>query len=135
MPVKLEKKIVDCAVKSNVVIPLTPLTEREESLSGATYKIKPPTSDHAIYVTINDHNGKPYEIFVNTKCPTHHSWLSAVTRLISAIFRTGQDCSFVIDELKAVKDPSGGYFYPKMGYVDSVQAHIGIILERHINGR
>jgi len=128
MAVTLEKKIVDCKI-------VTALPERAETLTGATYKIKPPTSDHALYVTINDLNGKPYEIFVNTKCPIHHSWLSAITRLISAIFRTGQDCSFVVEELKAVRDPSGGYFYPKMGYVNSIQAHIGIILEKHINGR
>lgn len=115
--------------------PATHLPDRAEILTGSTYKIKPGTSDHAIYITINSYEGKPYEVFLNCKCPDSYSWLLTTTRLLSAIFRTGQDPKFIIDELKGVIDPKGGYFYPKQGYIPSVQAHIGLILEKHLYGR
>lgn len=129
---KITQKITAYSVKSTDEKPPVTLIEREETLNGKTYKIKPPDSDHAIYVTINDLNGSPYEVFINCKNPESHGWMMTVTRLISAILRTGQNPKFMIDELKNVPDPRGGYFYPKLGFVPSISAHIGIILEKHI---
>lgn len=109
------------------------MEEREEILSGSTYKIKSPTSDHALYVTINDRDGKPYEIFLNCKCPESYGWLLTVTRLMSAIFREGIDPTFMIEELKNVHDPKGGYHYKGAGYIPSTAAHIALILEKHLH--
>lgn len=128
MPVSLDKKVK--------IRPAEPaLQERDEILSGCTYKIKPPDSDHAIYVTINDIDNKPYELFINCKNPESYSWIMTIARLISAILRTDQDPTFMIEELKNSHDPRGGYYYPKMGFIPSISAHIGIILEKHINER
>ena len=53
---------------------------RPEILAGATYKIKTPRSDHALYITINDvilnpgteHEiRRPFEIFINSKNLEH----------------------------------------------------------------
>jgi len=133
---KIEKKIESYAVKDEskkIETTSKPqLDPREDRLRGATYKIKPGASDHALYITINDRNGAPYEIFANSKCPASMAWLMTVTRLLSAVMRVSDDIQFVIDELKNVQDPQGGYFYKGMGHMPSVQAHIGHILERHM---
>jgi ribonucleoside-diphosphate reductase alpha chain len=109
--------------------------EREEALSGFTYKLKWPETDHAIYITINDivESGRrrPFEIFINSKNMEHYAWTVALTRMISAVFRRGGDVSFVVEELKAVFDPRGGQW---MGgrYVPSLLAAIGGVIERHM---
>jgi len=109
--------------------------ERDGVLSGYTYKLKWPASDHAIYVTINDveRDGRrrPFEIFINTRNLEHYAWTVALTRMISAVFRRGGDVSFVADELKAVFDPQGGQW---MGgrYVPSLLAAIGEVIEAHM---
>ncbi|SLN17773.1 Ribonucleoside-diphosphate reductase NrdZ [Roseovarius albus] len=108
---------------------------RPEELDGATYKLKWPDSNHAIYVTVNDIllNGRrrPFEVFINSKNMEHYAWTVALTRMISAVFRRGGDVSFVVEELKAVFDPRGGAW---MGgkYVPSILAAIGGILEQHL---
>ncbi len=107
---------------------------RETVLSGFTYKLKWPGSDHAIYVTINDifDQGQrlPFEIFINSKNLEHYAWTVALTRMISAIFRRGGDVSFVVEELKAVFDPRGGA-WTNGKYVPSLLAAIGEIIEQH----
>src|SRR4029079_1394214 len=117
--------------------------EREAVLAGYTYKLRWPSSDHAMYITINDierdgpagggpsRRQRPFEIFINSKNLEHYAWTVALTRMISAIFRRGGDVSFVVEELKAVFDPQGGQW---MGgrYVPSLLAAIGGIMEPHM---
>ena len=116
--------------------------ERPEMLVGATYKIKTPQSPHALYVTINDmvlNHGteneirRPFEIFINSKNLDHFQWVVALTRVMSAVFRKGGDVTFLVDEMKAVFDPQGGYFKPGGGgFMPSIVAEIGHVLERHM---
>jgi ribonucleoside-diphosphate reductase alpha chain len=107
---------------------------RDTVLSGFTYKLKWPGSDHAMYVTINDtfEHGRrrPFEIFINSKNLEHYAWTVALTRMISAIFRRGGDVRFVVEELKAVFDPRGGA-WTNGRYVPSLLAAIGEIIEQH----
>jgi ribonucleoside-diphosphate reductase alpha chain len=109
--------------------------ERPESLPGATYKLKWPESEHAIYITVNDvvsgGRRRPFEVFINSKNMEHYAWTVALTRMLSAVFRRGGDVSFVVEELKAVFDPRGGAW---MGgrYVPSILAAIGEVIERHL---
>jgi ribonucleoside-diphosphate reductase alpha chain len=109
--------------------------DREEKLSGATYKLKWVGSEHALYVTVNDiiHEGRrrPFEIFINSKNMDHYAWVVALTRMISAVFRRAGDVAFVVEELKAVFDPRGGQ-WQNGRYVPSLIAAIGGILERHM---
>ncbi len=108
---------------------------RDAVLSGFTYKLKWPGSDHAIYVTLNDtfdsDRRRPFEIFINSKNLEHYAWTVALTRMISAIFRRGGDISFVVEELKAVFDPRGGAWMNGK-YVPSLLAAIGDIIEQHL---
>jgi antirestriction protein ArdC len=109
------------------------LMERPEELTGRTYKLKTPLAEAALYVTINDCDGKPFELFINSKDMKNYQWIVALTRVISAVFRHGGDCSFLIDELNSIQNPSGGYF--KRGkYIPSLVAEIGGILEQHLIG-
>ncbi len=119
---------------AGVVYMAKPL-EREAVLSGNTYKLKWPGSDHAIYVTINDieRDGRrrPFEIFINTRNLEHYAWTVALTRMISAVFRRGGDVTFVADELKAVFDPQGGHWVSGR-YIPSLLAAIGEVIESHM---
>ena len=109
---------------------------RDDILVGSTYKIKSPLAKHAIYVTINDTllpNGTavPFEMFINSKNIEHHQWMSAITLIISALFRKGGNLTFLVDELKNVFDPKGGYFKKGGIYMNSDIAEIGYVLETH----
>lgn len=108
---------------------------RPEELPGATYKVKWPDSDHAMYITVNDivQDGRrrPFEVFINSKNMDHFAWTVALTRMISAVFRRGGDVSFVVEELKAVFDPRGGQWMAGR-YIPSLLAAIGEVIERHM---
>jgi hypothetical protein len=115
--------------------------ERPEVLIGSTYKVKTPVSDHAMYVTINDivlnqgtqhEQRRPFEIFINSKNLDHYQWIVALTRIMSAVFRKGGDVTFLVDELKAVFDPRGGYWQPGGKFMPSIIAELGHIVERHL---
>lgn len=115
--------------------------ERPEVLLGSTYKIKTPQSEHALYITINDivlnpgtphEERRPYEIFINSKNMEHFQWVLALTRVISAVFRKGGDACFLVEELKAVFDPRGGYFKKGGIFMPSLVAEIGYAIESHL---
>jgi hypothetical protein len=115
--------------------------QRPEMLVGSTYKIKTPVSDHAMYVTINDivlnegteyEQRRPFEIFINSKNLDHFQWIVALTRIISAVFRKGGDVTFLVDELKAVFDPRGGYWQPGGKFMPSIIAELGYVIEKHL---
>jgi hypothetical protein len=115
--------------------------ERPEVLLGSTYKIKTPQSEHALYITINDmvlnmgtahEERRPYEIFINSKNMEHFQWVLALTRVISAVFRKGGDACFLVEEMKAVFDPRGGYFKKGGVFMPSLVAEIGYAIESHL---
>jgi hypothetical protein len=123
------------------VVRLTEEVQRPEVLVGSTYKIKTPVSDHAMYVTINDiilnegsehEQRRPFEIFINSKNLDHYQWIVALTRIISAVFRKGGDVTFLVDELKAVFDPRGGYWQPGGKFMPSIIAELGHVIEKHL---
>ena len=109
--------------------------DRPQELDGATYKLKWPDSEHAIYITVNDlviaGHRRPFEVFINSKNMEHFAWTVALTRMISAVFRRGGDVSFVVEELKAVFDPRGGAWMQGK-YVPSILAAIGGVIEKHM---
>ncbi len=115
--------------------------ERPDFLLGTTYKIKPPVAEHAMYITINDiilnegtdhESRQPYEVFINSKSMEHFQWVIALTRVISAVFRKGGDVTFLVEELRSVYDPNGGYFKKGGVFMPSLVAEIGAVIERHL---
>ena len=157
--IKIEKQIVGYAVKQPAedkepkrdfkregggdraeVIRMHEKLERPEMLVGSTYKVKTPVSDHAMYVTVNDiilnegtehEKRRPFEIFINSKNLDHYQWIVALTRIISAVFRKGGDVTFLVEELKAVFDPRGGYWQSGGKFMPSIIAELGYIVEKH----
>jgi hypothetical protein len=126
---------------SNNVVHMHESFERPERLIGSTYKIKTPMSEHAMYITINDvllnedtehESRRPFEVFINSKNMEHFQWVVALTRLISAVFRKGGDATFLVEELKAVFDPKGGYFKKGGVFMPSIVAEIGYAIEDHM---
>jgi len=149
MAIKIEKNIVGYGIKKQQEeFDDTPQRElmheeikRPEELKGYTYKIKTPLSDHAMYITINnivlnegtEHEQEyPFEIFINSKNMDQFQWILALTRVISAVFRKGGDATFLVDELKQVFDPQGGYFKKGGKFMPSLVAEIGDVLETHM---
>jgi hypothetical protein len=123
------------------VIQMHEKIERPEVLIGSTYKIKSPLVEHAMYVTINDivlnagsehEQRRPFEIFINSKSMDHFQWIVALTRIMSAVFRKGGDVTFLVEEMKAVFDPKGGYFKAGGVYMPSLVAELGSIVEDHL---
>lgn len=115
--------------------------ERPDMLLGSTYKVKTPLTEHALYVTINDivlnagteHElRRPFEIFINSKNMDHFQWIVALTRIVSAVFRKGGDVTFLVEELRSVFDPRGGYFKKGGKFMPSLVAEIGDVIEHHL---
>ncbi len=161
MNIKIEKQIVDYKVVQDQppeqkaqtgqetgrekpaaeVIHMHEKIERPPMLKGYTYKLKTPGSEHAMYVTINDiilNEGtehqlqRPYEIFINSKNMDHFQWIVALTRIMSAVFRKGGDVTFLVEELRSVFDPRGGYFKKGGRYAPSLVAELGDVIETHL---
>ena len=154
MSIKIDKKIVGFKVvtkeeqqaavqekETTDVISMDEHVLRPEMLFGSTYKIKTPQSEHALYITVNDmilnmgteyEERRPYEVFINSKNMEHFQWVLALTRVISAVFRKGGDITFMVEELKAVFDPKGGYFKKGGVYMPSLVAEIGNAIEQHM---
>lgn len=158
MSVKIDKKITKFAVVKDDEAPVAPAQpvakeelskvihmheklERPEMLLGSTYKVKTPLSEHSLYLTINDvvlnpsteHElRRPFEIFINSKNMDHFQWIVALTRIISAVFRKGGDVTFLVEELRSVFDPRGGYFKKGGKFMPSLVAEIGDAIESHL---
>ncbi len=134
------EEAIEIPAESNVV-QMHEKVERPEMLVGSTYKIKTPLSEHSLYVTINDiilnagteHElRRPFEIFINSKNMDHFQWIVALTRIISAVFRKGGDVTFLVDEMRSVFDPRGGYFKRGGKFMPSLVAEIGDAIESHL---
>ena len=127
--------------KGATIVRMHEKVERPEMLIGSTYKIKTPVSEHAFYITINDiilnpgtpyEKRRPFEVFINSKNMDHYQWISALTLIISAVFRKGGDVTFLSQELRSVFDPKGGYFKRGGKFMPSLVAEIGEALETHM---
>ncbi len=157
MTIKIEQKIVkytiareeEAAAADNApqtapladIIQMHEKLERPDMLLGSTYKVKTPLSEHALYVTINDivlnpgteHElRRPFEVFINSKNMDHFQWIVALTRIVSAVFRKGGDITFLVEELRSVFDPRGGYFKKGGKFMPSLVAEIGDVIEHHL---
>ena len=156
MAVKIDKKItgytlvneqdkLDAAAKAleknAKIVQIGEPLDRPEKITGSTYKVKTPVTEHALYITINDvvmnegtpqEHRRPFEIFINSKNMDHFQWIVALTRVMSAVFRKGGDVTFLVEELKSVFEPSGGYFKKGGKFIPSLVAEIGEVVEQHL---
>jgi len=85
-----------------VIMPKEENTRRQKILNGTTYKMQ--SGCGKLYITINERNGRPYEVFVQTAgsggCQANSE---AIGRLISLALRNGVPSKEIIKQLKRVK--------------------------------
>lgn len=120
-------------VSSDVPEDSRPL-QRPLVLKGSTYQIKWPNAKAALYFTINEGlDGIPYEVFFASKDASFTEWTTALSLMITAIFKKGGDLSFVANELKQIQSLNQGAWINQK-YYGSLPAHIGYIIETHMAG-
>lgn len=122
--------------------------DRPPMLPSTTYKIQPTDgATKPIYITVSDHmvegELRPFEVFINGADAGGFQFVQITARLLSSrLQEPGPLPSFLIDELKEAFDASGGYLVKeawlrpggRQRRVPSVIAHIGLVLEYHIEG-
>jgi len=129
-----EYRIREKKVEKKEEKPAQPLTlKRPDVVDAKVYKIKSPFVKFNVYVTLGyimEYGRKrPIEIFINSKDLTHSAQYAVLTRLISAIFRRAGDAHFILEELRSIYDPNGGYF--KEGkYIHSFYSEVADVIER-----
>lgn len=113
--------------------PVKTFSSRPYKLEGPTFKVKVPDSKHAFYITfthiVNEDGSKqPYEMFIRTKDPAAEEWTKALGRLISAVFRSSDDVTFVAEELRDVLGHSGFFSGQRRKFVPSLVAEFGNVI-------
>lgn len=105
------------------------LVARPSSLTGKTYKLK--WGNAAYYLTINDLEGKPFEVFLSSTSGKYADWQTALSLMISAVMRKGGNIDFISEELKKVVSMTD-YAWVQGTFYGSLVALIGHTLEQHI---
>ena len=104
------------------------IKERPDTLQGFTSRIK--TGMGQLYVTVNEIEGKPFEIFatIGKSGKSTTAKTEAIGRLISLCLRTGVDVRSIIKQIKGI----GGEYaiFQKGGRVLSIPDAISRVLEK-----
>tara|TARA_B100001250_G_C19659376_1_gene726340 strand:- start:350 stop:1015 length:666 start_codon:yes stop_codon:yes gene_type:complete len=108
-------------------------TNRPDIVDAKVYKVKSSFVKNSVFVTLGyiteNRKKRPFEIFINSKDLTRAPEYVVLTRLISAIFRRTDDPMFILEELRGIFDPSGGFF--KEGkYMHSFYAEVADVIEQ-----
>lgn len=109
---------------------------RPERLEGKTYKAKVTGNvELTFYVTINfDITGMPYEMFVNVKDSQYWEHLTMMSTMVSKMLQAGIDPCYIADSLRQLESPKTNHIVPGIGFVPSIYARIGMILEHSVVG-
>ncbi len=108
--------------------------ERPETLQGITNKIK--TGFGTLYVTINTHNGRPFEVFAQIGKSGYDTMADteAICRLISLALRSGVEVEEIIEQLQGIGGDSP--VFGASGLIRSVPDAVAKILHKHFgNGK
>jgi len=103
---------------------------RPDVMKGFTYKV--PTSYGSLYITINEDEHGPFEVFgqMGKSGSFFMAQLEAVCRLISLALRSGVEAESVISQIKGIRDPQPIWY--EGGMILSLSDAIAQILEKHI---
>jgi ribonucleoside-diphosphate reductase alpha chain len=84
--------------------PQMPLV-RPDQLFGVTRKIKWPSYDASLYVTVNyDGEGNAFEVFLNCKDGRAYDWMTSTSILLTALLRLARgSAGFITTELRQVQ--------------------------------
>lgn len=114
-------------------------TVRPEILQSKTYKIKIQGMDGVIklFITICDLNGKPYEIFINTKNSDLVEHLSVTMIMVSYMMQKDEPVNEIARRLGEIHSPFTSHFKTGAeggGSCPSLYARIGEVLLKHVEG-
>lgn len=117
---------------------------RPEMLTSKTYKINPPSIEHAVYITVSDHTVedemRPFEVFMASKYTAGFQFMSALMRIVSSrLQEPGPFPYFIIEELIDTFDTEGGYWVQESWlrpegkglHTHGIVSHIGLVLKYH----
>lgn len=132
-----EKGNNDSTSKPATMIQKEDVIKRPESVEAKVYRLKSRFVKERMYITLSyikteDGINRPIEMFINSKDLSKLPEYTVLTRLISTIFRTFSDPKFILEELKSIYDPNGGYFL-KGRYIYSFYSEIAMIIEKFFN--
>jgi ribonucleoside-diphosphate reductase alpha chain len=107
---------------------MAPFKDRPETLEGFTSKMK--TGYGNLYVTVTEHEGKPFEVFatIGKSGRSTTAKTEAIGRLVSLALRSGVHVEKVVEQLKGI----GGEHpvFQKDGLVLSIPDAISRVLEK-----
>ena len=126
--VKREKALIPAQEGGETVI-----SNRPDVTEARVYRLRSGFVNNSVFITLGfikeNNRNRPIEIFINSKDLTRAAEYAVLTRLISAIFRKSTDPTFILEELRGIYDPNGGYF--KDGkYIHSFYAEIAKVIEQ-----
>jgi ribonucleoside-diphosphate reductase alpha chain len=129
-----ENQVLSYNEKTKMSSPLKNVEDRPETLEGFTTKM--PTGYGNLYVTVTEHEGKPFEVFatIGKSGKSTTAKTEAIGRLVSLALRSGVQVEHIIEQLKGI----GGEHpvFQKDGLVLSIPDAISRVLEkRYSNDR
>lgn len=108
----------------------TTAAKRPDVLGGHTYKLKWPHHEDNIYLTINESEGRPYEVFIASMDLRNIEWMVLSCIMLSRCLRRGEDPLELARMFQKIQGASeGAWLGPK--YYTSLPAYIGKVLEDH----
>lgn len=103
--------------------------ERPEVMNGFTQKV--PTGLGTMYLTVNELDGKPFEVFATIGKSGHSTTAKAeaIGRLVSLALRSGIDVADIVEQLRGI----GGEHpvFRRKGMLLSIPDAIAWVLESH----
>lgn len=107
------------------------MNKRPEVLQGVTYSAEL-ESGKKVYITVNEHEGNPYEVFIRLDDPELFEWMVALTLMITRALRAGETLKSIAKELEEIYSPRSRHFMPGgKGECPSLAARIGKVLAEH----
>lgn len=113
-----------------VDVPKAKTSKRPEVLMGCTYRINWPSLESGVYLTINECEGQPWEIFISSKDLKNVEWTTALCIMTSRNLRAGEDPQKIAEELKEIKGAHDGQWVNGKYYA-SIVMYIGELLAKH----
>jgi len=108
---------------------------RPDDVEGCTYKIKFNPTEPPMYITVNDLEDEPLEIFFKVNNAKHQEYLDGLSRAITSLWRRGIRADHLFEEFCEYESPNAGSFYEykrgKKKYLKSILDAIGTVIKKH----
>lgn len=110
-----------------------PALARPDLLQGFTYKIKAPNAGGQtinIYLTVNEQEGRPFEVFMNCSDNTVYELVSVSMVLVSRLLRLSVPLETIAEDLEQVTSALTAHMDGQQ-WCPSLIARIGRVLKSH----